>query len=119
MLVVSEDGINTLQGGKHMSKQLIALLLGLSCAVFAHADKNKLQNSRLKDQGFDRLEGNSPFKPGCRHIIRSGNKNTVYHPTAISNKEIGLEYKGNWISVAVKDKTKLRGGNEKVTVWRS
>jgi hypothetical protein len=102
-----------------MSKQLITLLLSLSFSVFAHADKNKLQNSRLKDQGYDRLEGKSPYKPGCRHIIRSGDKSTIYHPTVISNNKIGLDYKGTWISVAASDKTKLRGRNEQVTVWRN
>ena len=102
-----------------MLRIIVALVLGLSLATAAHADKNKLQNSKLKDKGFDRLEGKSPFKVGCRHIIRSESRSTVYHPTVLTNQEIGLDYKGKWVSVAAGDKTRLRGKNEKVTVWRA
>ena len=102
-----------------MLRIIIALLLGLGIATAAHADKNRLQNSKLKDQDYDRLEGNSPFKVGCRHIIRSESRGTVYHPTVLTNEEIGLSYKGKWVTVAAGDKTRLRGANESVTVWRA
>jgi hypothetical protein len=97
----------------------IALLLGLSLATTALADQNRLQNSKLKEKDYDRLEGNSPFKVGCRHIIRSESRGTVYHPTVLTNEEIGLNYKGKWMSVAAGDKTRLSGADESVTVWRA
>lgn len=102
-----------------MLRIVIALLLGLSVVNAAQADKNRLQNSKLKDKNYDRLEGNSPFKVGCRHIIRSDDRGTVYHPTVLANDEIGLDYRGKWLSVSAGDKTRLRGNNEKVTVWRN
>lgn len=92
---------------------LLALLAGQP----ALADENKLGNNKLKDKGYERLEGRNRFKVGCSHIIRSQDRKTVYHPTVLSNEEIGLDYQGSWVSVASGDKTTLRGVG-KVTVWR-
>lgn len=102
-----------------MFRIAIAMLVGVSLASVAHADKNRLQNSRLKDSNYDRLEGKSPYKVGCRHIIRAEDRGTVYHPTVLENDEIGLDYRGKWLSVDASDKSRLRGTNEKVTVWRN
>ncbi len=98
----------------------IATTLALALAVSAPAAlaQNKLGNSKLKDKGYERLEGRNAFKVGCRHIIRSEDRETVYHPTVLKNDEIGLDVNGRYLSVTSADKTKLRGGG-KVTVWRT
>ncbi len=93
-------------------------LLALCAGGPALADENRLGNSKLKDKGYERLEGRNRFKLGCSHIIRSEDRKTVYHPTVLNNEEIGLSYQGRWVSVASDDKTNLRGVG-KVTVWRN
>ncbi len=102
-----------------MIYRLATLTLATALAASpAFADQNKLGNSKLKDKGYDRLEGRSPFKVGCSHIIRSEDRKTVYHPTVLTNDAIGLDHKGKWLAVAAGDKTLLKGAG-KVTVWRN
>ncbi|MDJ0879056.1 MAG: hypothetical protein QNI86_10625 [Halieaceae bacterium] len=96
----------------------IVSLLALVASGTALADENKLGNNKLKDKGYERLEGRNRFKVGCSHIIRSDDRRTVYHPTVLTNEEIGLDYQGSWVSVASGDKTNLQGVG-KVTVWRN
>ena len=100
--------------------RIIALVLTAALAAGAPAAiaQNKLGNNKLKEKGYERLEGRNNFKVGCRHIIRSEDRQTVYHPTVLKNSEIGLELNGRYLSVTSGDKTSLRGGG-KVTVWRS
>ena len=102
-----------------MLRKLIILgALPLALAAPAGADVNKLTNDKLKDEGFERLEGNNRFKPGCRHIIRSSDRLTVMHPGVLTSDEIGLSYLGKWVRVRREDKTTLLGANLPVTVWR-
>ncbi|MEE4660394.1 MAG: hypothetical protein V2J89_07995 [Halieaceae bacterium] len=102
-------------------KQLLTVLstLAVFSALPVLADENKLSNDKLKSEGFERLEGNNPFKPGCRHIIRSDDRQIVMHPTVLSNQEIGLHYKGRYAAVKATDKTSLSGADFRVTVWRN
>lgn len=96
----------------------LLIILTASLAQPVTADDNKLGNNKLKDKGYERLEGRNAFKVGCSHIIRSEDRKTVYHPTVLRNGEIGLDMNGKYISVSSSDKTRLRGGG-KVTVWRN
>jgi len=96
---------------------IISLLLII--AVPAGADVNKLSNDKLKSEGFERLQGSNAFKPGCRHVIRSEDRQTVLHPTVLTNQEIGLDYKGRYSAVKASDKTSLGGAAFAVTVWRN
>ena len=102
-----------------MNKLVIPALSLILCAVAAQADVNKLSNDKLKSEGFERLEGKNAFKPGCRHIIRSDDRQTVLHPTVLGNAEIGLTYRGRFASVKSSNKTTLTGADMTVTVWRN
>ena len=101
-----------------LRKLTILGVLSFAVSLPTAADVNKLGNDKLKDEGFERLEGNKRFKPGCRHIIRSSDRLTVMHPTALTNDDIGLSYRGKWVTVKREDKTTLLGANLPVTVWR-
>ena len=96
-----------------------ALVASALLANPVFADQNKLGNSKLKELDYSRLEGKNRFKVGCDHIIRGANRDQVWHPTYLSNEEIGLAYRGKWVTVASSDKTRLLGANQEVTVWRS
>lgn len=99
-------------------RPLFLIVLASSLAQPVIADDNKLGNNKLKDKGYERLEGRNAFKVGCSHIIRSDDRKTVYHPTVLKNNEIGLDHKGKYLSVSSGDKTSMRGAG-KVTVWRN
>ena len=102
-----------------MSRLFIAIAIYTLSTLPAVADQNKLGNSKLKELGYQRLEGKNRFRVGCDHIIRGEDRSTVYHPTQLTNEEIGLSYRGKWVSVNRSDKTRLLGANQAVTVWRS
>jgi hypothetical protein len=102
-----------------MSRILILILANSLLAPLAIADQNKLGNSKLKEEGYERLEGTNRFKVGCRHIIRSDDRMTVWYPTFLTNEEIGLRYQDKTVSVNRGDKTVLLGTGEKITVWRN
>ncbi len=88
-------------------------------ATAALADTNKLGNDKLKQEGFERLEGKNAFKPGCRHIIRSEDRQQVMHPTHLSNDAIALNLNGKTVSVKRDNKTRVHGADVSVTVWRN
>lgn len=101
-----------------MKRSMIVIsLLGLLTAPVL-ADNHKLGNSKLKEMGYERLEGKNRYRVGCHHVIRGGDRDKVWHPSYLSSEEIGLEYRGKWVSVSRSDKTRLLGTGETVTVWR-
>lgn len=102
-----------------MQRLTLTLVVCTLLALPALADTNKLGNSKLKDMDYQRLEGKNRFKVGCDHIIRSEDRTQVWHPGYISNEEIGLSYRNQWVTVSRSDKTRLLGANQNVTVWRS
>ena len=98
------------------------VIMVLLWAIPLHADTKTLSNSTLKEKGYDRLEGNSQFRLGCRYIVRSDNKAIVYRPTEVSGMAISLTIAGTYYTVLAGDKATLYGSDGSshvVTTWRN
>lgn len=99
-------------------------LLLLTCFLSSPAmsDIKTLTNDMLKDKGYERLEGDSQFRMGCRYLIRSEDRTLIFTPTAVSGLAIAFNYGDIFYAVYYNDKSALLGsdgGMQTVTTWRT
>ena len=105
-----------------MKQIVFILLIGIFCSTSAWAEKKTLSNNVLKSKGYDRLDGNSQFRLGCRYLVRSEERTTVYRPSVIVGMAIGFDAGDISYVVPSSNKTILIGsdGSEQpVTTWRN
>ena len=98
---------------------VVALLL---TTMPTFAEEKTLSNATLNDKGYQRLDGDSQFRLGCRYLIRTADRATVYRPTVGRGRSISFSHAGIAFRVTAEDKKTLLGtdGSEtEVTTWRT
>ena len=98
---------------------VVALLL---TTMPTFAQEKVLSNATLNDKGYQRLDGNSQFRLGCRYLVRTADRTTVFRPTVVRGRSISFSHAGIAFRVGSEDKTKLLGTDgsvTEVTTWRT
>jgi len=105
-----------------MQYLVLFLLIGVIWSVPASAEGKTLSNSVLNEKGYKRLDGKSQYRLGCRYLVRSEDRSTVYRPTVVRGGALSFTHAGIAYNVTAGEKSRLKGSDgsvQRVTTWRT
>ena len=94
-----------------MSHLFILLLAATTTSAPSMTGQKTLANSVSKDNSFERLQGKSQFRLGCRYLVRCDDRTTVFRPSVLQGPTIALSYADITYRVEAANKALLPGSD--------